>query len=658
MLCTELNALRQRLPWPSPRSFLYVALVSLLLLAQRPALAQTPSAASRQLQSQSATSQQQRGALITERSLYVDSTRSLSVEAASQQVFKPFSLLLNRSLEPTSWWIKIKVQAPVGQQSPLILGVGPYFLTELELYYEEGGRWVKQLSGAKHPVLQLNCSIGQHCFSLPAPGADQRIYFLRVNTSNGFYVSTRILASDRLVDEAVSKTLIFGIQVGILLMLISWSAIYFIRFRTLLVGLFCLTQVAALLLYCFSNGVILREFISVSPESYPKILTILLCLRLIFACGLCFALLHRWQVRLWFRYYCVLWISFWLVQISMAMFGQIKSYMLLLNWVFLFTVPFFLALGIFQTKTLAQRVKTYWISGALLVGVLMATDAVLLLFENDLSILTLVPGSGASMLVAIALYLLLLGYSKAQQEQWLQTMFELNTLKAQTDYEQRQLQERSTLIDMLSHELKNPLATMRMALGSLQSIFSRSEDQAESLERFTSMTQSIDNMTQVIDRVGQVDAIDQKNFVLRYEKCAVLEAIESLPLVATLPDRFKILGRREVNIHTDRLLFVTIINNLIDNAVKYSSSTSVIEVSVSTVTTDKLLFIVSNEVESHHAPDPAALFTRYYRSMYSHDKPGTGLGLVLVKSLCAILKGSVSYRYEYNRVFFSVELPL
>jgi signal transduction histidine kinase len=83
-----------------------------------------------------------------------------------------------------------------------------------------------------------------------------------------------------------------------------------------------------------------------------------------------------------------------------------------------------------------------------------------------------------------------------------------------------------------------------------------------------------------------------------------------------------------------------------------------IEISVSTLANDRLLCIVSNEVERHHEPDPAALFTRYYRSIYSHDKPGTGLGLVLIKSLCEILKGSVSYRFEYNRVFFSVELPL
>jgi signal transduction histidine kinase len=199
---------------------------------------------------------------------------------------------------------------------------------------------------------------------------------------------------------------------------------------------------------------------------------------------------------------------------------------------------------------------------------------------------------------------------------------------------------------------------MRMALGSLKAIFGRTEHAVEFGERFSSMTQSIDNMTQVIDRVGQVDAVDQKNFVVQSEACSVFEAIEGLALVTEYPDRFKIIGQRPISIQTDRLLFVTIINNLIDNALKYSPSASMIEVSVSILGVDKLLCTVSNEVERDHAPDPNALFTRYYRGTYSHDKPGTGLGLVLIKSLCERLKGSVSYRLDYNRVFFSIEFPL
>jgi signal transduction histidine kinase len=627
------------------------------VFVQRTALAQSQIEASAQVQSQSG-SRNQDSALVIERGLYVDSTRSLGIEDVTHQVFTPFKLLLNLSLSPTTRWLKIKVQAPTRQQSPLVLVIGPYFLSELELYYEDSGRWVNRLSGAKHSEPQLNCSIGHHCFTLPASEAKESVYFLRIDTINGFYTSAQVLASDLLVDHAASTSLTFGIQIGFFLLLIGWSAVYFSRSPRLLAGLFCLTQIAALFFYCFSSGIILREFISASPGSYIQILNIALCVRVAFSCCVCFELSRRWQTHRRFRNYFLLLLTFWFVQIILVIVGYIEPYMLLLNWVFLLTAPIVIAFAVLQAKQLTRAVKIYWVAGVLTVIVLVLVDLILSTLDPGLSIMILTPISGASLMAAYGVYLLLVGYSKAQQEQWLQTMFEFNSLKAQNDYEQQQLKERSTLIDMLSHELKNPLATMRIALGSLKSIFGKPEYQVEFNERFSSITQSIDNMTQVIDRVGQVDAVDQKNFVVHFEVCGVFEAIENLPLVAKYPNRFKFNGKQQLNIRTDKLLFSTIINNLIDNAIKYSPPESMIEVSVSSVEADKFLCTVSNEVERDHAPDPTALFTRYYRSAYSHDKPGTGLGLVLIKSLCERLKGSVSYRFDYNRVFFSIELPL
>jgi len=657
LFCTESSGLCHRYRGHRPFYFLCVVFLSLLLFTQRTALAQRQLEAPAQKQSQSA-NENQISALVSERGLYVDATRSLGVEDVSRQAFMPFNALLNHSFEPTVRWVKFKIQAPVGQQSPLVLAVGPYFFTELELHYEEGGGWVKQRSGAKYPALQLNCSFGHHCFALPEFGVNQRDYFLRINTINGFYVSARVLTTDRLVNETISKSRLYGVQIGIFLMLIGCGAIYLICFRTLLVGLFCLTQISALFIYSFSNGTILREFIAESPESYAPILTIAFCLRLIFVSCLGLELLRRWQTRPWFRHYCLGWIAFWFVQIVLIFFGQTKPYMLVLNWVFLLTAPFVLAGVIYQSQQLSRQLRIIWTTVPLLLGILVCADTVLSMNHGGISVVTLVPETGASLLVALALLLLLLYYNKMQQEQWLQSMFELNVLKTENDYEQRQLKERSTLIDMLSHEMKNPLATMRMALGSLKSIFSRTEYAVEFGERFSSMTQSIDNMTQVIDRVGQVDAVAQKNFVVQYETCDVFEVIEGLALVADYPHRFKIIGQRPISIRVDRLLFVTIINNLIDNALKYSPTASMIEVSVSILDADKLLCAVSNEVERDHAPDPMALFTRYYRGTYSHNKPGTGLGLVLIKSLCERLKGSVTYRLDYNRVLFSIELPL
>ena len=659
MLCPE-----PRVLFPLRRlgalGVLCLTFIGLVLLLQRPVVAQVHTENLSHLNPVNIRPAESPAAevVVTDLSLYVDSTGRLEIDEVSRQVFTPFKLFLNRSLEPTTRWLKIEIQALAGQSSPKLLSVGPYFLSELELYYQDKGQWIAQRGGAKSPSRQLKCSIGHHCFALPNAEAGQSTYFLRIKTLNGFYVSTRVFSANALIDETTSSSVVFGVQIGALLLLIGWSAIYFMRFRSLLIGLFCLTQTAVLFFYCFSSGAILREFVAAEPERYAQILNSAICLRLLLSTCVCYEMLRRWQTHAWFRYYFLFSFLFWLVQLLMAIFGQIKLYMLLLNWVFLFLAPILISMAIYQSQNLARLIKVSWTAGMLTVVLFMFTDAFSLMTDSDVSIMTILPSSAVSVAAALAIYLLLLGYTKAQQDQWLQTIFDFNALKAQNDYEQRQMKERSTLIDMLSHELKNPLATMRIALGSVKSIFGKPEYETEFNERFSSINQSIDNMTKVIDRVSQVDAIDQKNFVVQYEQCAVLEVLKNLPLVIAHSDRFKILASRQLSIHTDRLLFITIVNNLIDNAIKYSPPTSTIEVSVSVIEGDKLLCTVSNEVERDHAPDPAALFTRYYRSVYSHDKPGSGLGLVLIKSLCEILKGNVTYRCVYNRVFFVVELPL
>jgi hypothetical protein len=142
--CPGLGVMLQRRLWPKAWCCLCLALFSLLLLTQRSALAQIQLQGVSQPQTHTAALASK--ILTPELGLYVDSTRRMDVEDVSRQVFTPFKLLLNRSLEPTTRWLKIKVQVPVGQQSPLMLVVGPYFLSELELYHEEGGRWVKQIS--------------------------------------------------------------------------------------------------------------------------------------------------------------------------------------------------------------------------------------------------------------------------------------------------------------------------------------------------------------------------------------------------------------------------------------------------------------------------------------------------------------------------------
>jgi signal transduction histidine kinase len=227
-----------------------------------------------------------------------------------------------------------------------------------------------------------------------------------------------------------------------------------------------------------------------------------------------------------------------------------------------------------------------------------------------------------------------------------------------------QIKELNLLIDLLTHELKNPLATMRMAAGSLRGSLQKqfSFGSADSTDRIDSMIQAINNMNTVIERCVQVDQLDQKGFSPHFEVFDVNEVVQVM--LRSQPESVRIDWQRQSSplmLRTDPNLFAIVLTNLLDNAIKYSQPDSRILLELyDDISSDEdaSLFIlrVSNTVGENDAPDPDSLFNRYYRGEYAHDKSGTGLGLYLVKSLCKMLGGSIRFDHKDQRVYFTVEL--
>jgi signal transduction histidine kinase len=220
------------------------------------------------------------------------------------------------------------------------------------------------------------------------------------------------------------------------------------------------------------------------------------------------------------------------------------------------------------------------------------------------------------------------------------------------------------LIDMLTHELKNPLATMRMAAGSLRRSLGvlTTEQLTDSADRIDSMVQAINNMNTVIERCVQVDQLDQKGFSPKLEDIEIYQLVHSVLASQGETQRLEFRPQSSTLIfRTDPNLFAIILTNLLDNAIKYSEPDSRImleieQIEALSVYPARLTMRVSNTVSQDGVPDSVSLFSRYYRGPYAHEKSGTGLGLYLVKSLCKILGGSIRFEHNDGLVHFTVEL--
>jgi signal transduction histidine kinase len=71
----------------------------------------------------------------------------------------------------------------------------------------------------------------------------------------------------------------------------------------------------------------------------------------------------------------------------------------------------------------------------------------------------------------------------------------------------------------------------------------------------------------------------------------------------------------------------------------------------------QLCLQVTNTLGAAGAPDPAKVFSKYYRSRGAQSQSGTGLGLYLSQNLAQLIGARLVYQQDADRVTFLLHLP-
>lgn len=224
--------------------------------------------------------------------------------------------------------------------------------------------------------------------------------------------------------------------------------------------------------------------------------------------------------------------------------------------------------------------------------------------------------------------------------------------RLQSDFERRLLTERQVLIDMLVHELKNPLASIRLALASL---FVPSQAQnAVSARRLHNIQRSIQDMTSVLERCELMNSLEQEQAGTQRSQLDLAALLQDLVNTTAEPQRFRLnLMPTAIRSQPDFLRLVA--SNLLENALKYSPPESDIDVELREGNTMQL--IVRNQVDPDMQPDPHQIFSRYYRHPLAQRVRGTGLGLFLVREICQKMGARIYFEVTPRQVQFTLELP-
>lgn len=226
---------------------------------------------------------------------------------------------------------------------------------------------------------------------------------------------------------------------------------------------------------------------------------------------------------------------------------------------------------------------------------------------------------------------------------------ELNALAL--DFERNERQRQQEFMAMLTHELKAPLSTLGIVIGS--------PTPSASMRRHADL--ALASMRQVIDHCAQSADIDDDRSPPQQLPCAL--AVELQLRIDACADKARI---RLATSHTlptvlaDRRMLTVILNNLLDNALKYSPPNSAISAALMREihpqgAIQKL--IVSNPVLAGPLPDATRLFSKYYRGDAAQRISGSGLGLHLSRLLARRQGGDLTYQANALGVTFTLVLP-
>ncbi len=229
---------------------------------------------------------------------------------------------------------------------------------------------------------------------------------------------------------------------------------------------------------------------------------------------------------------------------------------------------------------------------------------------------------------------------------------------------QRKLADvKNEFISNITHELKTPIATVSVAIEALRS-FSASLDPQKTKEYLDISANELQRLSLLVDKVLKLSMFEKKEIELRYEPLNMQSLVDEVTSSMRLQFEKK---KADVRVHAegdtclqgDRLHLVSVLFNLLDNALKYSNEYAEIDICLKNNGAHLQLVVADNGIgipEEYHR----RIFDKFFRVPHGnvHNAKGYGLGLSYVSHVVKKHGGTIEVASEEDKGSrFTITLP-
>lgn len=210
----------------------------------------------------------------------------------------------------------------------------------------------------------------------------------------------------------------------------------------------------------------------------------------------------------------------------------------------------------------------------------------------------------------------------------------------------------------VTHELKSPIAAMKLNLQTLQRHQLDEDKKNLLISRCINEANRLNDMSTNMLFASQIEG---RQYRSQKERLNISELLEHCvkDYATRYPNRFQQVEYDDLYIHGDRALLQMAINNLLENANKYTPDAQPVQVKLNNHNNHSTLQVIDFGVGIPDA-EKSKVFNKFYRvgNEETRKTKGTGLGLYLTKKIIKQHKGKIVVKdNEPQGAIFEITLP-